>query len=336
MPNLRKMRLYASLCYCCLLLFGVGSAGLPDDFDPASCLGVSLGPKIISIAKPPNGSLPGSTSTTRFTVGSQDQSWLARSPKDHDQFSSSVSRIFPDARDTAKRVFGKRAKAHVFAISSEMWEDRTVIDVIRKQAPLIDLADNHDLLFIRPGPAVKMAYDLGTCEGLGLPPTCDVQDETRPILWIDYNEVALTISMLEVSAECAVTLATQAMADMGSVQPASTSSSLAERLTSFLANETLVKPDPAYTNSAWKPLRTDIAAVVFTGDASPAAFATLKTAAKHVFDPLLKPGWMRDSIDPADVVAIGAAKRAVFVMKEGDALLPHLHYLPAEPGHEEL
>lgn len=58
-----------------------------------------------------------------------------------------------------------------------------------------------------------------------------------------------------------------------------------------------------------KPLRSDIRAVVLYGDASAEDFRLLKDVLPSVFT-FLPPGWLRDTIDPSIVLALGAAKRA--------------------------
>ena len=66
---------------------------------------------------------------------------------------------------------------------------------------------------------------------------------------------------------------------------------------------------PANRGSSRKPLRSDIRAVILSGDASTKGFGHLKAVLYHLFH-RLQPGWLKDSIDPAVVAAVGAAKLA--------------------------
>lgn len=69
---------------------------------------------------------------------------------------------------------------------------------------------------------------------------------------------------------------------------------------------------------AWRPYLGVLSVVVLSGDSSPDALKTMKAAAQQVFDPCMGPGYMRDIIDPGDVIAVGAAIRAKYVLDSGN------------------
>lgn len=89
--------------------------------------------------------------------------------------------------------------------------------------------------------------------------------------------------------------------------------SILQNLDGFLSEYMVAEDFPSNIGSNWRPLRTDIRAVVLTGDASTKGFSHLKAVLQHVFGGL-SPGWLKDSIDPSAVAAIGAAKMALHLV----------------------
>ena len=77
----------------------------------------------------------------------------------------------------------------------------------------------------------------------------------------------------------------------------------------FLSEYTLAEKSSRGTGSSWKPLRSDICAVVLSGDASAKGFEHLQAILQHLFHDLPS-GWLKKSIDPSAVAAVGAANFA--------------------------
>ena len=77
----------------------------------------------------------------------------------------------------------------------------------------------------------------------------------------------------------------------------------------FLSEYLVTEDSPTNRGSGRKPLRSDIRAVILSGDASARGFGHLKAVLQHLFHGL-QPSWLKDSIEPAAVAAVGAAKLA--------------------------
>lgn len=103
------------------------------------------------------------------------------------------------------------------------------------------------------------------------------------------------------------------------------------KLLQFLAEHTILERTPADPPRNWKLLRSEIRVVVLAGDASLDSFTHLRNTVENVFNNELAPGWLRDSIDPSTVMAIGAAKRGRYLRDHPEDFTPPLHYI-----HEEL
>jgi hypothetical protein len=86
--------------------------------------------------------------------------------------------------------------------------------------------------------------------------------------------------------------------------------SIQEKLESFLSQEMLLKHSASNTGQDWKPLRSDIRAVILAGDASLEGFDQLRPTLREAFTTLPATGWLKDAINPKDMAAVGAAKRA--------------------------
>ena len=95
----------------------------------------------------------------------------------------------------------------------------------------------------------------------------------------------------------------------------------------FLSEYMVVADSPGNTGSKRKPLRSDIRAVILSGDASTKGFEHLKAVLHHVFGSL-HPGWLKDVIEPAAVMAVGAAKLAQFLTSNAEGV-------PASVGSAE-
>lgn len=93
----------------------------------------------------------------------------------------------------------------------------------------------------------------------------------------------------------------------------------------------LLENSPSNTGYNWKPLRSDLYAVILAGDASVEDFDHLHSVLRQVFT-RLPPGWLKDSINPAAVSAIGAAMRGRHMVENPEAFRVHVQYIPSEHG----
>ena len=104
-----------------------------------------------------------------------------------------------------------------------------------------------------------------------------------------------------------------------------------QMLDGFLSEYMAEEDSSTNSGSNWKPLRSDIRAVILSGDASIKGFEHLKAVLQFLFSSL-QAGWLKDSIDPVTVMAFGAARMADHFTRGGNDRDVH----QAAAGHDEL
>jgi len=129
--------------------------------------------------------------------------------------------------------------------------------------------------------------------------------EPKFAVLVKYNEAALTMQLAKkgtVYADTTLSELGEATVTRGSTKHYL--DTVKQAIHSWLAAAPKGIPeDVGYAES-------DIASVVFSGDASPAGFEVLKKASGEVFSWAgYREGWMKDKIDPLYVAAVGAARR---------------------------
>ncbi len=110
--------------------------------------------------------------------------------------------------------------------------------------------------------------------------------------------------------------------------------SIQPKLESFLSQELLLKNSASNTGSNWKPLRSDIRAIILSGDAPLEGFDHLRSLLRETFLTLPTTGWLKDAIDPIAMAAVGAAKRAKHLLHRPEDF--HVHLQLVEHDHDEL
>lgn len=74
--------------------------------------------------------------------------------------------------------------------------------------------------------------------------------------------------------------------------------------------------------------------MVLAGDASAAGFDGIKDILKETFSNLPARGWLKDEIEPRDMAAIGAAKRAKHLLGKPEDFDVHVQWISHD--HDEL
>lgn len=111
-------------------------------------------------------------------------------------------------------------------------------------------------------------------------------------------------------------------------------STICKKLEEFLQQELLLTDIASNTGAAWKPLRSDIRAVILAGDASTDGFNNLRPVLRDVFASLPATDWLKYEVPPSEMAAIGAAKRAMHLISKPEDFDVHVQHLAHD--HDEL
>ncbi|KAI9814638.1 MAG: hypothetical protein M1827_003194 [Pycnora praestabilis] len=245
---------------------------------------------------------------------------------------ASLKIILSDIRHAAEAVLGSYPTEHIsIALPNEIstFTNKNII-LEAALAARVGIArrprETEDRIhFIKHKDALQYAYDLGTCAGLGQVVGCF--DKTQIAISVDYHEDSLDVMILDVTeGRCSVS-GSMSSPDLGSPkhsENATLNDAQQSRYTliwttldSFMKShfapdedEDIPPSDP--TTPIQRPRRSDIRAVVLSGDASSQGFENLRPFLQAMFSDLVgsHDEWLRESIEPSWVAAVGAAKHA--------------------------
>lgn len=162
--------------------------------------------------------------------------------------------------------------------------------------------------------ALHKAYGLERCEVVGHPPTCDTYDG-HTVLSLDYNSGSLGVSILEAVENMSNIYAPSEDPSLGEEnlpinldRAQSNKVSQSIRKTIFEGTSTVLSRKTQQPQE-YKPLTSEIRAVVLSGDASIQGFDNLRKLLSEEFADLCD-GPVIDDLDPAYVLAYGAARLA--------------------------
>lgn len=109
---------------------------------------------------------------------------------------------------------------------------------------------------------------------------------------------------------------------------------LQKHFSNFLDQNTVLKDFPGRRGHGYKPLRSDIKAIVTSGDPLPGSLEAVRLAIYRISPDLAK--LIRDSADPSLALATGAALRAREMWDQPEKYYPYVQYLVEDLSHDEL
>lgn len=109
---------------------------------------------------------------------------------------------------------------------------------------------------------------------------------------------------------------------------------LQEHFSDFLDQNTVLEDFPDRGRPKFKPLRSDIKAIVKSGDPLPGSLEAVRLAIYRISPDLAR--LIRDSADPSLALATGAALRAREMWDQPEKYYPVCQYFIEGPSHDEL
>lgn len=189
----------------------------------------------------------------------------------------------------------------------------------------------------------RVAYNLDTWRGIGVVLDADRDEagdgktETHVSLIIDYNYAFMGIGVVGMRSDATLRVGGGVYPELGEGQGdwATVREKLAEELSVHLGDSEGSGDEAGEGDTRLR--REDVRAVVFAGDASSAAFASLKTALQDIIPHLYDDGdgRLQIGIEPFYVGAVGAAKRGRDMIDRPEKYMVKLEYTPIV-DHEEL
>lgn len=193
--------------------------------------------------------------------------------------------------------------------------NRYSVRIVMRAARTVGFAIKYPLGWVRPFRiALHKAFGLQRCEVVGHPPTCDAYDG-HTVLSIDYNSGSLGVSILEAVEDMSSIYAPSEDPGLGEdslpidldrTQSNKVRQSIRETISEGTSTVSSRKITPPIE---YKPLRSEIRAVVLSGDASSQGFDKLRKLMREEFTDLCD-GPILDNLVPAYVLAYGAARLA--------------------------
>lgn len=213
------------------------------------------------------------------------------------------------AEDTLKRP------VHDAMISVPTHFNHYAIRTVMRAARTAGFAIEYPLGWVRPFRiALHKAYRLERCEVVGHSPTCDKYDG-HVVVSIDYNSGSLNLTILEAVEHMSIIYAHLEDPAMGENSlpidlDRKQSNKISRRISEFVSEgtDTLLSRRTIEIKD-YKPLKSEIRAVVLSGDASSQGFDNLRKLLREEFGDL-SDGPVMDGLDPAYVLAYGAARLA--------------------------
>ncbi|KAG9956883.1 hypothetical protein KCU61_g9527, partial [Aureobasidium melanogenum] len=302
-------------------------------------LGISLGKRDLIVVK----SLAnGSTSlTTRVLANITYTNWFEQVIKLPEQERSTVEatalhEALLAAQYAATEVLQQQTQFSVTALPQEL-EDLVpkALSTLNALAPF----ETYASYTIRPERAIIYAYELGTCEVVNLPKGCDPDDINGEALWLDFDTSLLNLRLLSFDESGGDIFAESIFSGLERVDHLETTdecmiSAIQKHFSDFLDQNTILKDFPDRRGPNSKPLRSDIKAVVTTGDPPPGSMEAIRLAIHRISPGLAN--FIRDSVDPSSAMAVGAARRAREMWDQPEKYYPYLQYLIEDVSHDEL
>ncbi|KAL6719735.1 hypothetical protein ACLMJK_001656 [Lecanora helva] len=318
-------------------------------------IGLSLGPELITVATEWQNLSSGPV--VQLQGSKPYQIWFADIARDKKITREASLHILTNTlrhvQSSTNDVFGRPVHVTVVAVPGEIRREKTKA-VIADAILELGFCSKETLQFLDMKNAAHYAYDLGSPGSLGLD-VCDWDAEMNEAVIVDYNAAYLGLYLIDIKNTRAFKRAHATFSHLGEnvvrsdratpntmqAHEAIVSDQEVQRhiinilqmLDGFLSEYLVKEYTPANVGTDRKPLRSDIRAVILTGDASAKGFEHLRAVLRHLFSNL-HPSWLKDSIDPSTVIATGAAKRAFEILrksKDNQEFNGH----PRE-GHDEL
>lgn len=109
---------------------------------------------------------------------------------------------------------------------------------------------------------------------------------------------------------------------------------LQKHFSNFLDQKTVLIDFPTCRGLEFKPLRSDIKAIIFSGDPPPGSMEAIRLAIHRISPDLAN--LIRGFLDPSSAMAVGAARRAREMWDHPEKYYPYVQYLVEETSHDEL
>ncbi|KAH0255906.1 hypothetical protein KCU91_g17230, partial [Aureobasidium melanogenum] len=192
---------------------------------------------------------------------------------------------------------------------------------------------------VRPERAIVYAYGLGTCEAVKLHTGCDPDDIKGEALWLDFDAGLLNLRLLSFEESGGVIFAESSFLGLEEVDHLEATN---ERMVDafqkyfgdFLDRNTVLEDFPGRRGTNFKPLRSDVKAIITSGNPPPGSMEAVRLAFRHISPDLVN--LIRDSVDPSLAMAIGAARRAREMWDHPEKYDPVCQYFIEESLHDEL
>ncbi|KAK6003719.1 hypothetical protein QM012_009490 [Aureobasidium pullulans] len=193
--------------------------------------------------------------------------------------------------------------------------------------------------YIRPASAIHYAHGLGTCETADLPTGCDPEDISGEALWLDFDASSLSVRLLSFEEHAADPGTESVFSDLAEMYHTETTServisALQEHFSNFLDQDTVLKDFPGRRGNDFKPLRSDIKAIVASGDPPPGSLEAVRLALHRISPDLASR--IRGSTDPSLALATGAALRAREMLDRPEIYSANICHHSEEYSHDEL
>lgn len=222
---------------------------------------------------------------------------------------SALRKLKQAAEETLKRP------VHDATISVPTHFNHYSVWTVMRAARTAGFAIEYPLGWVRPFRiALHKAYALERCEVVGHPSTCDKYDG-HVVVSLDYNSGSLGLTVLEAVEHMSIVYAHSEDPAMGEDflridLDRTQSNKISRSISKFLSEGTdTILSRRTIEIKDYKPLKSEIRAVVLSGDASTQGFDNLRKLLSEEFADLCD-GPTIDGLDPAYVLAYGAARLA--------------------------
>ncbi|KAG9517695.1 hypothetical protein KCV07_g6127, partial [Aureobasidium melanogenum] len=309
----------------------------------ASCeqpiLGLSLGKRdLIVVQSLANGS---TSLIARVPANIEYTNWFEQVIKRPEQERSTVDatalqEALLAAQYAATEVLQQQSQFSVAALPQEL---EALVPEVLSTLGLLASLETYASYTIRPERAIVYAYELGTCEAANLPEGCDPDDINGEALWLDFDAGLLNLRLLSFEESGGDIFAGSIFSGLERVDHLETIderiiSAIQKHFSDFLDQNTVLKDFLGRRGPKFKPLRSDIKAIVTTGDPPPGSMEAIRLAIHHISPGLAN--LIRDSVDPSSAMAVGAARRAREMWDHPEQYYPHCRYFIEDPSHDEL
>ncbi|KAH0336521.1 hypothetical protein KCU81_g8511, partial [Aureobasidium melanogenum] len=240
------------------------------------------------------------------------------------------------AQYAVTQVLRQEAQFSVAALPQELEDLVTeALSTLNLLAPL----ETYASYTIRPERAIVYAYKLGTCEAVNLSKECDPDDINGEALWLNFDAGLLNLSLLSFEESGGDIFAESMFPDLEKVDHFEATderlvNALRKHVSDFLDQNNVLKDFSDRHGPKFKPLRSDIKAIVTSGDPPPGSTEAVRLAFRRISPDLVN--LIRNSVDPSLAMAVGAARRAREMWDHPERYDPVCQYFIEEPLHDEL